>query len=100
MLKLFRAEHILAIFVTAVFLLCDIAVLCFFVTSADTVTDITPSSFESAEHRVIQTPEFGLRALSSATFGGNTGQKAEAVKQLEDALNTQLQTLTQTKNVP
>lgn len=99
MLKFFRAEHILAVIVTAAFLLCDIAVLCFFVTAFDPAPDVTP--FEAAtEHRIIQTPQLDVRSLTSNTFGSNVEVKADAVKQLEDALSTQLQTLTQTKNAP
>ena len=95
----FRAEHILAILVTGIFLLVDVAVLCFFVSAFDADPRIL-QNHASAEHGYIKTPELSPQILTQTTFGGTTQSKVDAVKQLEEALSTQLQTLTQTKPTP
>lgn len=94
-----RAEHILAIIVTGIFLLVDVAVLCFFVSAFDADPHIVRNHI-STDHGYVTTPELTPRNLTQTTFGGTTSSKNEAVQQLEDALSTQLQTLTQTKHTP
>lgn len=99
MLKLLRAEHILAVFITSILLLCDVAVLCLFISNFDPTPEIATSTIV-AEHRIIQTPALSVRTLTSTTFGGDTTLNADVVQQLEDVISTQLKTLTQTKSAP
>lgn len=99
MLKTLRAEHILAVFITSIFLLCDIAVLCLFISNFDPTPDMTTSTL-SAEHRVIETPLLSVRTLTSTTLGGSTNLNEDVVQQLEDVISTQLKTMTQTKSTP
>lgn len=94
-----RAEHILAILVTGIFLLVDIAVLCFFVSAFDADPHIV-KNHAAAEHGYIKTPELTPSTLTQMTLGGDTASKVEAVKKLEEVLSTQLQTMTQTKTTP
>lgn len=94
-----RTEHILAILVTGLFVLVDLAVLCFFVSAFDSEPHIVHNHY-SAEHNVIVTPTISLDNLSLTTLGGTTESRADAVRELENALSTQLQTLTQPKNSP
>lgn len=99
MLKTLRAEHILAVIITGIFLLCDIAVLCLFISNFDPTPEIATSTVV-AEHRIIQTPLLSVRTLTSTTLGGNTDLNEDVVQQLEDVISTQLKTLTQTKSAP
>lgn len=99
MLKTLRAEHILAVFITGIFLLCDIAVLCLFISNFDPTPEIVTSTIV-ADHRIIESPLLSVRTLTSATLGGSTDLNQDVVKQLEDVISTQLKTLTQTKSAP
>lgn len=99
MLKNFRAEHILAIFVTGLFLICDIAVLYFFISAFDPTPDIA-SQMEATEHRVIQTPMLSAKTLTVTTIGGDVDSKADAIEQLQKVLSEQLKTMTETKSAP
>ena len=99
MLKILRAEHILAVFITGIFLLCDIAVLCFFISNFDPTPQITTADVV-AEHRIIQTPALSVRTLMG-TFPGKTADMNEdVIKQLDDVISAQLKTLSQTKSAP
>lgn len=99
MLKNFRAEHILAILVTGLFLICDVAVLYFFISAFDPSPDIA-SQIEATEHRVIQTPMLSVKNITVATFGGDIDSKADAIEQLQKVLSDQLQTMRETKSTP
>lgn len=99
MLKTLRAEHILAIILTGIFLLCDIAVLCFFISAFDPAPEIA-SATDVAEHHIVQTPELSVRSLTNATFGLGADSQKATVQQLEEAISIQLKSLTQTKSAP
>lgn len=99
MLKILRAEHILAVFITGIFLLCDIAVLCFFISNFDPTPQITTAD-AVAEHRIIQTPALSVRTLMGTSPGTVSDLNADVVKQLDEVISSQLKTLTQTKSTP
>lgn len=94
-----RIEHILAIVVTGMFLLVDLAVLFFFVSALDVEPNIIRNHVV-AEHGYVKTPELNLSNLTRTTFGGTVEDKVEAVRELEETLSTQLQTLTRTDTAP
>lgn len=98
MLNKLRAEHILAVFITSIFVLCDIAVLCFFISNFDPTPEIATSV--AADHRIIQTPTLSVRTLMGTIPGQSTNLDVDAVKQLEEVISAQLKTLTQTKSAP
>lgn len=99
MLNILRAEHILAVFITGIFLLCDIAVLCFFISNFDPTPQITSTAM-ATEHRIIQTPALSVRTLMGTTPGTVTDANADVVKQLDEVISAHLKTLTQTKSTP
>lgn len=99
MLKILRAEHILAVFITGIFLLCDIAVLCFFISNFDPTPQITAADAVT-EHRIIQTPALSVRTLMGTMPGQTTDMNADVVKQLDEVISSQFKTLTQTKSTP
>ncbi len=94
-----RAEHILAVLVAGVFLLVDVAVLCLFVSAFDAEPTIFQRHY-AATHGYAETPELSVTNLMSTNVGSNSKETAEAIKELEQALSTQLQTLTQNKTAP
>lgn len=94
-----RAEHILAVFVTGIFLLVDAAVLCLFVSAFDAEPTIIQHQL-STTHGYVETPELSVSTLTSNNIGSHSKETAAAIKDLEQALSTQLQTLTQNKTAP
>lgn len=98
MLNKLRAEHILAVFIAGIFVLCDIAVLCFFISNFDPTPEVATSF--ATEHRIIQTPSLSVRTLMGTIPGQSIDTNVDAVKQIEEVISTQLKTLTQTKSAP
>ena len=98
MLKILRAEHILAIILTSIFLLCDAVVLCFFISNFDSTPEM--SSSDAAEYHIVQTPALSIKTLIGTPQGPATDANANSVKQLNDVISAQLKTLTQTKVPP
>ena len=94
-----RAEHVLAVIVAGLFLAIDAAVLCLFVSAFDAEPTIIQHRLSST-HGYVETPELSVSNLATNNIGSKPKETTAAIKELEKALSTQLQTLTQTKTAP